>query len=228
MRQSKSVEPTDKPWLRTPGSAARILVCLHGAGSCASVFDGWRASFPGWNVVAPDLQAGLELSTASMDDYVVAAVSAATLATPASEVALCGWSMGGLVALMAAERIRPAALVVLEPSLPAEIGGVHAEVPLQRGTFDPMEVYGSWPGDPPTRLESNWALAERRRGISVPSVRCPLLVVASKTYRDKRGASVADFYHGELACFPALHHVSLVTQVIVREAIFQWLSRILP
>jgi pimeloyl-ACP methyl ester carboxylesterase len=210
-----------------PGSAARIFVCLHGAGSYASVFDGWQALFPGWNIVAPDLQAGLELSTASMDDYVVSAVSAASVAAPGWEVVLCGWSMGGLVALIAAAKVRPAALVLLEPSLPAELGGVHPEVPLQAGTFDPTEVYGSWPGDPPARLESGWALAERTRGISVPSVRCPLLVVASQTYRDKRGAPVADFYHGELVCFPALHHVSLVTNMIVREAICEWLSRTL-
>ncbi len=37
---------------------------------------------------------------------------------------LCGWSMGGLVAMMIAARHRPAGLVLIEPSLPAEVAGV--------------------------------------------------------------------------------------------------------
>jgi pimeloyl-ACP methyl ester carboxylesterase len=216
----------DAPSTEAPPSS-RVLLCLHGAGSSPSVFDAWAGSFPGWEVVAPDLQAGLELSTASMEDYVAAAIRAAARPIPSSTVALCGWSMGGLVALIATERLRPASLVVLEPSLPAEIAGVHPEFALLSGTFDPAEVYGSWPGDPPARLESSLALAERRRGISVPSVSCPLLVVASGTYPDSRGSSVASLYGGELISFSDLHHVSLVEDGRVRAAIFDWLSRAL-
>lgn len=201
-----------------------MLVCLHGAGSSPSLFDAWPESFPGWEIVAPDLQAGLELSTASMEDYVASAARAAVLPTPSSTVALCGWSMGGLVALIAAERLRPSALVLLEPSLPAEIVGAHPEIELVSGTFDPAEVYGRWPDDPPTRLESNLALTERRRGISVPTVSCPLLVVASGTYADSRGSPVASFYGGEFICFADLHHVSLVQDRRVRAAILDWLS----
>jgi pimeloyl-ACP methyl ester carboxylesterase len=208
------------------GQRPRVLVCLHGAGTFPSVFDAWTGSFPKWQVVAPDLHAGLDLSTASMRDYANAAVTAAASPVPDAIVALCGWSMGGLVALMAAPIIRPVALVLLEPSLPAELAGHLPNVPLNAGTFEPAELYGRWPEDPPTRPESSLAMGERKRGVSVPSVQCPLLVVAGKTYGDQRGSPVAAFYGGELAYFPHLHHVSLVREVAVRTTISDWLSQV--
>jgi pimeloyl-ACP methyl ester carboxylesterase len=203
-----------------------VLVCLHGAGTFPSVFDAWQGSFPDWQVLTPDLHAGLDLSTASMKDYADVAIMEATRPVPDAVVALCGWSMGGLVALMAAPIVRPAALVLLEPSLPAELAGQDPDVPVNAGTFEPGELYGRWPDDPPTRRESSLALGERKRGISVPSVHCPLLVVASRTYGHQRGSPVAEFCGGELAYFPHLHHVSLVRDVVVRTTISDWLSRV--
>jgi len=188
------------------------------------VFDAWPGSFPQWQVLTPDLHAGLDLSTASMNDYANVAVMAAAPPVPDAVVALCGWSMGGLVALMAAPIVRPDALVLLEPSLPAELAGQDPHVPMNAGTFEPAELFGRWPDDPPTRPESSLALGERKRGVSVPSVHCPLLVVAGKTYGEQRGAPVAEFYGGELAYFPHLHHVSLVREVAVRTTISDWLS----
>jgi hypothetical protein len=69
------------------------------------------------------------------------------------------------------------------------------------------------------------ALNQRERGMSVPTVNCPLLVVASRTYADSRASPVADFYGGEVLDFPQLHHVSLVLEVAVRTAVTDWLSR---
>jgi pimeloyl-ACP methyl ester carboxylesterase len=207
------------------GMKASALICLHGAGSYPSLFDDWPTSFPQWAVLAPDLQADLDLPTASMEDYVRAAVRAARESRCAT-VALCGWSMGGLVALLAAGMMQPAAVIALEPSPPAEIAGVHANIAIEPGTFDPDEVNGAWPDNPPTRRESGWALAERQRGISVPTVSCPLLVVASRTYATTRGRPIADFYGGDLLEFPDLHHVSLVDEAAVRTAILSWLNRV--
>jgi pimeloyl-ACP methyl ester carboxylesterase len=203
---------------------ASALICLHGAGSYPSVFVDWPASFSEWSVLAPDLHADLTLATASMGDYAAAAVRAARQSRY-STVALCGWSMGGLVALLAAREIHPAAIVTLEPSPPAEIAGVYTDIAVEPGTFDPDEVYGAWPDNPPTRRESRWALAERQRGISIPAVSCPLLVVASRTYAATRGRRIADFYGGDLLEFPELHHVSLLDDAGVRTAISSWLNR---
>jgi pimeloyl-ACP methyl ester carboxylesterase len=104
------------------------------------VFDAWPGSFPQWQVLTPDLHADLDLSTASMNDYANVAVMAAAPPVPDALVALYGWSMGGLVALMAAPIVRPDALVLLEPSLPAELAGQDPHVPVNAGTFEPAEL----------------------------------------------------------------------------------------
>jgi len=78
--------------------AATILL-VHGAGSGPWIFSDWPAHFPHLTVEAVDLQANLDVNRASMADYAGAVVTAAKrLPQP---VSLCGWSMGGLVALQA-------------------------------------------------------------------------------------------------------------------------------
>ena len=99
----------------------RSVVLVHGAGNGPDVFREWPPRFHGLELTAVDLHAGLDVGRASMNDYCSAVVKA-SLGLP-QPVALCGWSMGGLVVMMAAEAVRPAALVVLEPSPPAETQG---------------------------------------------------------------------------------------------------------
>jgi pimeloyl-ACP methyl ester carboxylesterase len=124
---------------RQPG-VRRRLVCLHGVGGGPADFSSWRAAFPSWDVVVPDLQRAVaDLGRASMEDY--AAEAAAGLAGVPGSV-LSGWSMGGLVALMVAARHPVAGLVLIEPSLPGEVAGFDAHVPLEEGTFHPDELYG--------------------------------------------------------------------------------------
>jgi len=50
--------------------------------------------------------------------------------------------------------------------------------------------------------------------------------VASRTYLATRGRPIADYYGGELVEFPGSHHVSLLDDAAVREAISSWLSRV--
>lgn len=84
---------------------------VHGAGSGPWVFAGWPASFPGIEVVAIDLHAGLDVGSASMDDYASRVVeAAAALRAPAC---LCGWSMGGLAVLQAADAVQPHCVVLV-------------------------------------------------------------------------------------------------------------------
>ena len=87
--------------------------------------NGWNRIAVGMRspVGAVDLQAGLDVSHASMADY-AARLVAATAVLPAP-AALCGWSMGVLVALMAAGRARPHSVILLEVSAPPELQGFH-------------------------------------------------------------------------------------------------------
>jgi pimeloyl-ACP methyl ester carboxylesterase len=201
---------------------AGSLLLVHGAGSGPWVFDGWPASFPALDVVAVDLHAGLDVALASMADYARRVEeAAASLAPP---VSLCGWSMGGLVVLMAAARARPHRIVLLEASAPAEVQGVHDDVVAQPGSFAPEAVYGRFPRGMRARPESALARAERKRGIPVPALRCPSLVVYGDEFPDDRGVALARLYGSSTAAFPGLDHWGLVRDESVRAAVARFLA----
>ncbi|HYY43585.1 MAG TPA: alpha/beta hydrolase [Actinomycetota bacterium] len=195
---------------------------VHGAGSGPWIFEGWEAYFPGLEVKAVDLQAGLAVEDASMEDYAGNVVRACrSLSTP---VSLCGWSMGGLVVLMAAADLKPHSVILIEPSPPAEIQGRPEEVTPRPGAFDPQQVYGPFPPGVPSRLESGLARAQRKRGISVPVLGCPSLVVCGRDCRDERGPAVARLYGSDLVELPALDHWGLVLQDEPRQEISSFLG----
>lgn len=118
---------------------------VHGAGEDPSVWEGWEG-------VAIDLHAGLNVTEASMLNYeAVVTCDAALVPRP---LCVVGRGMGSLAARMAAHRLELDALVLIDP-WPAE---------------------GS-PGLEPggMRPESALALAECRRGVSVQAVSSPTL-----------------------------------------------------
>ncbi len=156
-----------------------------------------------------------------MTTYAAAVIAAALRLNP--PVALCGWSMGGLTVLHVAPVVKPHSVIVLEPSPPTEVQGFHPEVPLAFGTFDPEEVYGPAAPGERCRPESLLARSERKRGISVPSLPCPSLVVYGDTLPPERGGLVAAFYGSEEAYFPSFTHWDIVADPRVRVAIARFL-----
>jgi pimeloyl-ACP methyl ester carboxylesterase len=196
-------------------------VLAHGAGSGPDVFDGWADAFPGVAVDAIDLQAGLDVGRASMEDYAEAVSAAARRQT--APTALLGWSLGGLAALMAAERVRPCCVVLVEASPPTEVQGVDADIEIVDGTFDPESAYGPFPPGRQARAESRRARAERKRGISVPSLPCSSLVVYGREFPDERGRRLAAVYSSAELEFAELDHWGLVLDPRVREAVARWL-----
>jgi len=198
------------------------LLLVHGAGSGAWVYEGWSDCFPGIAVVAVDLQEGLDVAAASHGDYAGIVAEAATrLPAP---VSLCGWSMGGLVVLQAANRARPHSVILLEPSPPGEIQGYSTDTEIANGAFDPEAVYGPFPPGMRARPESSRARAERKRGISVPSLPCASLVVYGDDFREERGKAVARLYGSDELDFPGLDHWGLVRDLRVRTMIRDWLG----
>jgi ATP adenylyltransferase len=204
----------------------RSLLLVHGGGSGPWVFDEWPESFPSISVRAVDLHEGLDVATASHADYTTKVADAAE-ALPAP-VSLCGWSMGGLVVLQAAERVRPHSVILLEPSPPAEVQGHNPDTELGQGTFDPGAVYGQFPPGIHARPESARARAERKRGISVPSLPCASLVVYGDAFREARGKAIARLYGSDELDFPGLDHWDLVSDVRVRAKIAEWLTSDAP
>ena len=193
------------------------VVLVHGAGSGPWVFDAWPSAFKGTTVVAPDLQDDLDVATASMGDY--AGKVTEVLARSERPIALCGWSMGGLVAAMAAQLAPPAALVLLEPSPPAETQGRDGSVEIGVGSFDPEEAYGPFPDGVAARPESSAARSERKRGISIPHLDPSTLVVYGDEFTSARGQDIARHYSCEQMHFPGLDHWGLVLSGVVPRAI---------
>ena len=197
------------------------MLLVHGAGSGPWVFRSWGRVFRDVELVSVDLNAGLDMEKASMSDYRAAVLRAAARMT--RPLHLCGWSMGGLVALMAAEEAEPDALALLEASPPAEIQGFHDIEPAE-GTFDPQEVYGEFPPGMFARDDSQFARDERKRGISVPSVSCPCLVVYGDEFPDERGKKIADLYGADVREAPGLSHWGLVTETEVPTMVRAWIE----
>ena len=87
-------------------------------------------------------------------------------------------------------------------------------------------MYGPLPTGTRHRPESLFALGERQRGVDIPRIPCPLLVVAGGSYPVARGSDVVDHYGGELIEFPDLDHAGLVREPEVVAAIADWLTRL--
>lgn len=200
----------------------RSLLLVHGAASGPWVFDGWDAAFPEVHVHALDLHAGLVIAEASMENY-AAAVAAATELLPAP-AAVVAWSMGGLAAMMAAARVEPAALVLLEASAPAEVQGFDLEVEPRAGTFDGAAECGAFPPAIRARPESSLARAERKRGISVPSLPRRTLVVYGSEFPDERGRALAAAYGAGVVEVPGASHWDLVRGAEARAAAAEFLT----
>jgi pimeloyl-ACP methyl ester carboxylesterase len=193
------------------------LICLHGGGSGPWVFDDWADIDA--SLLAPDLQAGLDVGAARMSDYAAQAERACRGAP--RPFALLGWSMGGLVAMMAAASVRPDALVLLEPSAPLQTLDDRPTVENRSGTFDPAQVYGF--NDPKGRAESWPALIERTRGISVPTLGGPALIVFGDSVPASRGARIAQHYGCDSLHFARFNHGDVVHRPEVRQAVHRWL-----
>lgn len=206
------------PVYRQARPPAAVLL-VHGAGSGPWVFDGWKRFFPGTEMHAVDLQQGLVVERASMEAYAgVVVAEAGKMTWP---LLLVGWSMGGLVAMIAARTVAPERLALIEPSPPAEIGGARGDVALTAGAYDPVAEYGPFPRGIRARPESALARAERRRGISIPalSTRGRPIVVYGDEFPEDRGRAIARLYGAEEVAFPGLSHFDLVLDPAVPEAI---------
>ncbi|HBY98050.1 MAG TPA: hypothetical protein DEP84_29590, partial [Chloroflexi bacterium] len=114
------------------------IVFIHGAGGGRWEWRTWRAEFDAhaWQTLAPDLHPALAgLAATTIEDYVEQIV-ALLPARPSTPPVLAGASMGGALALTVAERVRPAALVLVNsvplsgtPGWPVRRGDFPAVIP---------------------------------------------------------------------------------------------------
>ena len=174
------------------------IILIHGAANSAGVWTFWQRELAlrGWPSFAVNLRGHgnsepMDLSGTRMEDY------AQDVYTVAGQLrqppVLIGWSLGGLVAMMVASEGHSLACVCLAPSTPAQ--QVDSSVELRTGDFG-AEEYGISNTDPENQpsmpdldveartialasqgRESRLARDERRRGIVIESIPCPLMIV---------------------------------------------------
>jgi pimeloyl-ACP methyl ester carboxylesterase len=191
------------------------VILVHGAANSAAVWTYWLDALAadGWPAHAIDLRGHgasvpFDLSTTSMADYLA---DVRLLAGQLRERPIVvGWSMGGLVAMMAAGAGLARACVGLAPSIPARV--VDERVALRTGEFGPEE-YGITSRDPDRQpampdldreerevalsslgRESRYARDDRQRGVVIASVPCPLLIVTGTLDRQWPRERYADLH----------------------------------
>jgi pimeloyl-ACP methyl ester carboxylesterase len=186
--------PTDKP----------PIVLVHGAANSAVVWTYWQQELAalGWPSYAVDLRGHgrsepIDLSNTTMSDYADDVRS--SIAQLDRKPIVMGWSMGGLVAMMVAASGDAIACVALAPSSPSQTRD--ASVALRTGTFGP-ELYGITSRDPDDQPampdldreeravalsslgpESQLARDDRKAGIVIEALPCPLLIVTGTNDR---------------------------------------------
>jgi pimeloyl-ACP methyl ester carboxylesterase len=191
------------------------IVLVHGAANSAVIWTYWQQALArdGWASYAIDLRGHgashpLDLSSTSMRDYT--ADVGRLVEQLSRRPVLIGWSMGGLVAMMAASTGGVTACVGLAPSMPART--VEHALPLRSGVFG-AEEYGITSRDPDDQpampdldleerqialaslcSESRFARDERQRGIVVESLPIPLLILTGSADRQWPRERYRDFW----------------------------------
>ena len=174
------------------------IIFVHGSANSAKVWNFWQKEIAdlGWTSHAIDLRAHgnsnkIDLSSTSMEDY-AEDIKLLIRTIPRAPV-LIGWSMGGLLAMMVASKGHAVACVSLAPSMPAQERD--SSVLIRMGEFGPEE-YGITSGDPNSQtgmadldteeriialssvgLESRMARDERKAGIRIDKMTCPLMIM---------------------------------------------------
>jgi alpha-beta hydrolase superfamily lysophospholipase len=229
---------------RTPKSPATI-VCVHGAGGGGWEWGIWARvlTVRGYGVIAPDLMpSSAGIAHTSFLDYRAQVLD--WCAGAGSDIVLAGASLGGLLALAAAPRARPAALVLVNPLPPAGVlarplheacppvvpwGRERSLATTRRAMPDAddaarLHAFRRW------RDESGTVLNEARDGIAVEAPRCPILLLGSERDADVPlpvARALATRLAADFHAIPGASHVGPLlgwSAARTAEQVAQWLS----
>lgn len=209
------------------------VVFVHGAGGGAWEWSIWQRVFRarGWEVIANDLQPVADgLARTSVQDYVKQIddwIRSRTNRNAVGErlpLVVVGASLGGLLAAIAASRIEPAALVLVNPLPPS---GIEARAPYKdypdivpwgsarsfastRRAMADADDAACWFAHRRWRDESGAVLREALRGIAVAAPSMPALVFASECDDDVPAATsraLAAAWRAEFRLLPGASHL---------------------
>jgi len=210
------------------------VVFVHGAGGGAWEWAIWRRGFAaqGWNVIARDLQPAecglaqtrLQNYAGQVEDWMRAGAGEGDQGESVRSV-LVGASLGGLLALSVAQRVVPAALVLVNPLPPAGIeprresrqwpdivawGSARSFASTCRAMPDADDA-ARWFAFRRWRDESGCVLREASRGAAVDVVTCPMLIFAGERDADVAPAAsrtLAEIHGAEFRLLHGAGHLS--------------------
>jgi pimeloyl-ACP methyl ester carboxylesterase len=226
--------------------AKPVAVMIHGAGGGGWEYKFWKPVFEkaGYRVVAPDLlpvKGGYEKTT--FQDYVDQIVKA----SGPHPAALIGASMGGVLAVKAAEKLHPKALVLVCSTSPA-IGSIEGKAhypPVIRWKGGPYkDTVASMPDSseetrrfahPRWRDESGAVLNTIAAGVKAAKPSCPVLSVipeADDSIPPTQQQELASWCDADTLRFTKMSHVGPLLSTRGAEVaglVVDWLrSRIKP
>jgi len=223
------------------GKVKRRAVFLHGAGGGAWEWAIWRRVFIAheWNAEAHDLlPAENGVARTRLHHYVgqverwMQRDAENRTHDVSSRIVLIGASLGGLIALLAAQRTEPAALVLVNPLPPAGIaprpahedwpdviawGSARSFASTRRAMPDADDA-ARWMAHRRWRDESGTVMREAVRGVTVDAPSCPMLVLASECDADVSPASGRAFAEMNAAEFRLLPKMNHLTPLLGRAA----------
>lgn len=203
----------------------KTVVFVHGAGGGGWEWFLWEPVFrkAGWRTIAKDLlptAGGLEKT--QLSDY-VSQVSA-SVSKDASPLVLVGASMGGLIALAAAQQHKPAALVLINSVPPKGVPWPRPDSkpspPVVRWANGPLqETRDSMPDSDEKTIQFAWkrwrdesgaVLTALHAGVDLPNPTCPTLVVISEKDTDippETSLALATRLHADVYRYVDMSHV---------------------
>ncbi len=199
------------------------VVMIHGAGGGGWEYDFWKPVFEraGYRVIAKDLMpAAGGLAHTRFEDYLR---QVQFWRPPSGKVILVGASMGGILALKSAQLETPAAIVLVNSTIPLGVGPkrkARNAPPVIRWANGPLkETEDAMPdSDSKTILwawklwrdESGAVVNEIRNGIPATKPTCPTLVVIGEKDTDIPPATsqaLAKWAGAEVHPYPGMSHV---------------------
>lgn len=216
-----------------------VAVMIHGAGGGGWEYDKWRPVFTraGYEVVAKDLvpvKGGYEKTR--LEDYVKQVVAWCPKDRP---VVLIGASMGGMLAQLAASRVKTKAVVLVNSTSP-ESKGKRTLPPVVRWANGPLkDTRDSMPdSDEKTILwawkkwrdESGAVMEALSAGPQVPPFKAPVLVVIGQNDTDippEKSRRLAARYKADLHEYQSMSHVGPLLSTRAEEvagSVVAWLK----
>ncbi|MGV3613856.1 MAG: alpha/beta hydrolase [Fimbriimonas sp.] len=202
-----------------PKPAKPVVVMIHGAGGGGWEYVKWKPVFvkAGYEVVTRDLvPVKDDYAATKLADYVAQVESWCPKDRP---VVLIGASMGGMLALKAATRVRPQAVILVNSVTPEGSGG-KAHPAVVRWANGPLkDTRDSMPdSDEKTILwawkrwrdESGAVMTELSKGVPINPPRCPSLVVIGNEDTDippARSRALAATLDADILEYNAMSHV---------------------